>query len=86
MLKTEEVARLVIDGAAITYDRGTKRWYVADHPVRKQTLHSWEKLGYITRDFPQFEAGNKEYYKPTEQGRESLTWIYFPDQSNRQLP
>jgi DNA-binding PadR family transcriptional regulator len=85
MMKTEEVARLILDGAEITYDRGSQRWHVAEALVRKQTLHSWEKLGYITRDFPRFEAGDKEYYKLTEQGRESLTWIYFPDESSRQL-
>ena len=75
MIRTEEVARLVLDGAQIIYDRDSKRWHVGKHPVRKQTLHSWEKLGYISRDFPQFEAADKEYYKLSEQGRQALTWF-----------
>ena len=77
MMKTEEIARLVLNGAEITYDRNSQRWHVASQPVRKKTLHIWEQNGYISRDFPLFEAGDKEYYKLTEQGRESLTRIYF---------
>lgn len=79
MIKTEEIVRLVLDGAEIIFDRDAQRWHVANQPVRKQTLHSWEKLGYIGRDFPQFEAGDKEYYKLTVEGRASLTRIYFPN-------
>jgi hypothetical protein len=78
MMRIEEVARLVLDGAGITFDRSSQRWHVANQPVRKQTLHSWERLGYIGRDFPQFESYAKEYYKLTEQGRQSLISIYFP--------
>lgn len=86
-MKTEEIAKLVLDGAEITYDRNSQCWYIANQPVRKQTLHIWEQNDYISRDFPLFEAGNKEYYKLTEQGRESLTLIYLLEQqSNRQTP
>jgi len=78
MIKIEQVVRLVLDGAEIIYDRGSQRWQVAGQIVRKQTLHKWEKNGYIGRDFPLFEAADKEYYKLTEQGRETLTSLYFP--------
>jgi hypothetical protein len=79
MIKTEQVVRLILDGAEITSARGRDQWQIAGLDVLTQTLLTWENNHYIKRDFRRFDA-DKELYKLTELGRESLIRIYFPDQ------
>jgi hypothetical protein len=84
-MKPKEVAKLVLDSAEIANDRSSKNWQVARRDVPKQVLETWKNLGYIKSDRDRLEL-YKEYYKLTQEGKESLTRIYFPDQSSSPLP
>jgi DNA-binding PadR family transcriptional regulator len=83
-MKPKEVARLVLDSAEIKIDRSSKLWQVAGQDVRTPILETWKKLGYIKSDRDRLEL-YKEYYKLTQEGKESLTRIYFPKQSSSSL-
>lgn len=78
MMKTEEVARLTIDGAEIQFDRGRQRWQVAGQDVRNSTLFNWKGQGIIDRDFTRTHV-TLDYYLLTEEGKQRLIWIYFPE-------
>lgn len=80
MMKTEDIVRLILEGAEITSARGRDQWQIAGLDVLIQTLRLWEDNNYIKRDFRRFDP-DKELYKLTELGRESLIRIYFSQTS-----
>ena len=50
MIRTEEVARLALDGAEITFDNSRQCWQVGGQDVRSQTLEPWQRQGFLKED------------------------------------